>query len=286
MSAGEPSITQLARAKVNLTLHVVRAQKNRYHPLYSLVVFADIGDELSARRAKKFSLKIDGPFAAGLSNGSDNLVLKAARDNAQCNGIHIKAAYHLTKSLPIASGIGGGSADAAAAIRLLAIMNNQPPLSNDWQILEIGSDVPVCHLSKTSIMEGVGEELTPLPGLGRVAAILVNPGVAVSTGAIFSAFDKGGTSSEFALPSGSLLEMARAGRNDLQNIAVGIEPVIQTVLDEIEMQEHCQLVRMSGSGATCFGLFETYENAQNASAAIKRKYPDWWCAPTMLGDTP
>lgn len=286
MSAGEPSITQLARAKINLTLHVGLPKSSRLHMLHSLVVFADIGDELSARRADEFSLEIDGPFAAGLSNGNDNLVLYAAQDNALCNGIHIKAAYHLTKNLPIASGIGGGSADAGAAIRLLAILNNEPPLSNDWQVLEIGSDVPVCHLSKTCIMESVGEELTPLPGLGQVAAILVNPGVAVSTGAIFSAFDKCGASSEFALPTGSLLEMAQAGRNDLQNIAIGIEPVIQTVLDEIEAQKNCQLARMSGSGATCFGLFESLEDAQNASAILKNKHPDWWVVPTMLGDMP
>ncbi len=257
---------------------------SRLHVLHSLVVFADIGDELSARRANEFSLEIDGPFAKGLPSGNDNLLLYAARDNALCNAVMIKAAYHLTKNLPIASGIGGGSADAGAAIRLLAILNNEPPLSNDWQILEIGSDVPVCHLSKTCIMESVGEELTPLPGLGQVAAVLVNPGVAVSTGAIFKAFDMGGKTSEFTLPTGSLLEMAEAGRNDLQNIAIGIEPVIQTVLDEIEAQGDCQLARMSGSGATCFGLFETFKDAQNASAAIKNKYPDWWVVPTMLGD--
>ena len=182
--------------------------------------------------------------------------------------------------------LAGGSADAGAAIRLLTILNNEPPLSNDWQILEIGSDVPVCHLSKTCIMESVGEKLTPLPGLGQVAAILVNPGVAMSTGTIFKAFDTGGETSEFTLPSGSLLEMAKAGRNDLQDIAIGIEPVIQTVLDEIETQGGCQLARMSGSGATCFGLFETFKDAQNASAAIKNKYPDWWVVPTMLGDMP
>ena len=276
----------MARAKINLTLHVGRAPKIGKHPLHSLVVFADIGDELSARRANEFSLEIDGPFANGLSSGNDNLVLYAARDNALLNAIHIKAAYHLTKNLPIASGIGGGSADAAAAIRLLAILNNEPPLSNDWQVIEIGADVLVCFHSKTCIMEGIGERLTPLSGLGQVAALLVNPGVAVSTGAIFSAFDEGGTSSEFALPTGSLLDMAEAGRNDLQEIAIGVTPVIQTVLDEMSVQKNCQLARMSGSGATCFGLFETFEEAQKASATIKNKYPDWWCVPTMLGGAP
>ena len=282
MSASNQTLTTLARAKINLTLHVGAAQNDGYHPLHSLVLFADIGDELSASAAREFSLKIDGPFANGLSSGPDNFVLKSANKLAKTKSNLGKLAYKLTKNLPIASGIGGGSADAAAAVNLLLSENDE----TTNVLLEIGADVPVCYLSRTCIMEGIGEELTPLPGLGQVAAILVNPGVAVSTGAIFQSFDKGGTSSEFALPSGTLLEMARAGRNDLQDTAIGITPVIQTVLDEIEAQQNCQLARMSGSGATCFGLFETLEDAQNASAVIKSKYPDWWCVPTMLGDMP
>ena len=136
------------------------------------------------------------------------------------------------------------------------------------------------------MLEGIGEQLTLLPNLGQVAAILVNPNTPVSTAKIFAKFDQSGTSSKFKLKDGSLLEMAKSGRNDLQNIAIGIAPVIQAVLKKIMAQEHCQLARMSGSGATCFGLFDAIEQAQSAGIAIKTQHPDWWVVSTMLGDTP
>lgn len=277
--------TELARAKINLTLHVGAAQAGGYHPLHSLVVFADIGDELTAKLADTFSLNIDGPFKDGLSSGVDNLIIKTARDNALYNGIHIKLAYKLTKNLPISSGIGGGSADAGAAVRLLAILNNEPPLMNDYMLVESGADLPVCHLSQTCLMEGIGENLRPLPSLGQLPAILVNPGVGVSTGEIFKAFDSYGKSSGFQTTRGTLLEMAKSGTNDLQDIAIKIAPVIQTVIDKIEMQNGCELARMSGSGATCFGAFASVEDARNAVKSIKKQHPNWWCVQTMLGDS-
>ena len=204
--------TELARAKINLTLHVgqkgglgsgyppphTQLPAGKLHPVYSLVVFADIGDTLTAQLANEFSLEIDGPFKDGLSSDIDNLVMKTARDNALYNGIHIKLAYKLTKNLPISSGIGGGSADAGAAVRLLAVLNNEPPLMNDYMLVESGADVPVCHLSQTCLMEGIGENLTSLPSLGPLHAVLVNPGVGVSTAEIFKAFDTYGKSSDFS----------------------------------------------------------------------------------------
>ncbi|MBL4870662.1 MAG: 4-(cytidine 5'-diphospho)-2-C-methyl-D-erythritol kinase, partial [Robiginitomaculum sp.] len=153
-----PILTSLARAKINLTLHVGRVNSLGYHPLHSLVVFADIGDILSAKISDKFSLEINGPFAEALSQGNDNLVLKAAKSTALANKVQIKLAYILTKNLPVSSGIGGGSADAAAAVRLLGKFNGDGKNSLGTQLIEIGADVPVCFKSKTSILEGIGEE--------------------------------------------------------------------------------------------------------------------------------
>lgn len=284
MAVSHATYTDVARAKVNLTLHVGRANEDGYHPLQSLVVFADIGDKLCAKAGEDFSLDIDGPFASQLSV-HDNLVLKAARRI----GTSRRAAFHLVKNLPVASGLGGGSADAAAAIRIMGEIDGALSENLEAVLLETGADVPVCYLSRTCVMEGIGERLTPLGGLGRLNIVLVNPGVAVSTQKIFEMFDQMDDMERRGLVEpltlgDDLLEMAKAGRNDLQNIAIGIAPVIRTVLDEFETQFGCQLARMSGSGATCFGVFETPELALGAAATLKEKHPDWWCLSTVLGD--
>lgn len=301
MTATSPIFKNKARAKVNLTLHVGgrhsverpevvdQPSLGGLHFLNSLVVFADVGDDLTAILADKFSLEIDGPFSEGLSNAEDNLVLKAVRQASLFNGVSREAAYRLTKNLPVASGIGGGSADAAAAVRLLGLINGEIDDQMEYLLLETGADVPVCYLSKTCIMEGVGEQLTPLSGMGQLHAILINPGVAVSTKQIFEIFDANGVI-ENTLPKGhvagshSLLEMAKAGHNDLQAAAIALAPVIQTVLDEIDAQAGCQLARMSGSGATCFGIFSTGEGADLAAKTLKEKHPEWWCVSTTLGE--
>ena len=279
--------TTRARAKINLTLHVGAALENGYHPLHSLVVFADVGDDLSLQMSSIETgprLNISGPFAGDLPCGADNLILHAY-ENFRHNGDG-QPLFNLVKNLPIASGIGGGSADAAAAMRLL--QDALPVLAYGFiqTPTRLGADIPVCLLSQTCLMQGIGEKLIPLPTLGQMAAVLVNPGVPVSTATIFSAFDKAGTSSKFHLPSGSLLEVTQSGRNDLQEIAISIEPIIQTVLNSITAQEGCQVARMSGSGATCFGLFSDLKQAQTAAATLTAERPDWWCVPTMLGDTP
>ncbi len=282
----ETALFETARAKVNLTLHVGPIQDNGYHPLHSLVVFADFGDKVEAQTAEDFSLKLGGPFAKGTPGGDENLILKAVKTVAEHNDVQAKLAYRLTKNLPVASGIGGGSADAASALRLLAQAEHVSWSEHAESFLPLGADVPVCFLSRTCVMQGFGEEILPWPGLEQIPAILVNPGVSVSTAEIFERFDSVGVSSKFTLPAGSLLDMAKAGRNDLQGVAIRLQPVIETVLEEITKQKDCQLARMSGSGATCFGLFPSKTKANKAAQIISKAHPDWWCISTMLGDAP
>ena len=280
----ETALKETARAKVNLTLHVGPVQENGYHPLHSLVVFADIGDELDGQLAKEFSLKIKGPFANETPSGSENLIIKTASAIAKHNHAQAKLAYELNKKLPVSSGIGGGSADAAATLRLLSRAENVSWSGQAESFLPFGADVPVCYLSRTCVMEGIGEKILPWPGLGQISAILINPSVSVSTKEVFEKFDAVGVSSDFSLASGSLLDMAQSGRNDLQAIAIHMQPIIKTVLDEIDRQDGCQLARMSGSGATCFGLFTSQVKARHAVKTLSKAHPDWWCVQVMLGD--
>lgn len=266
----------LCRAKINLTLHVgAKIPSGRwsgYHPVESLVVFADMGDELCFQPAAATRLMIEGAFAAGLSASADNLILKAMRA-CQAEAQDIR----LTKNLPVASGMGGGSANAAAVLRKF-----DPDMKVD--AVSLGADVPVCRLSQTAMMQGIGERVDAIPGLGRVAALLVNPGVGVSTQAIFKQYDAVQRPAHPPSTSrtGSLLQRARAGQNDLQTIAISEAPVIADVLHAIQDREGCQLARMSGSGATCFGLFETMDAAQHAAMALDDR--GWWVKPCWLGD--
>lgn len=275
-------MSQKARAKINLTLHVGRVIKDPsdpfygYHPLDSLVVFADIADVLEMAPAKATALSISGPFGAGLTAEKDNLIfraLTAAKARPQD--------VHLIKNLPISAGIGGGSANAAAVLRMCGV--------DDLRIaIGLGADVPVCLRSETAHMTGIGEDVTPMPHLGQLHAVLINPGVAVSTGGIFKAFDAAPNIRETPRPmksSGDLLARALDGRNDLEPIAIAQAPVIGDVLRLLASQNGCQLARMSGSGATCFGLYESGTSALRAQAAIKAQAPNWWCEAITLGDT-
>ncbi len=276
--------SEIARAKINLTLHVGPVQDNGYHPLHSLVGFADFGDRVDAKTAGAFSLNVQGPFAGDTPGGDKNLIMEAVKLVAKHNKVQAKLAYSLTKNLPVTSGIGGGSADAAAALRILAQAEHVSWSEHAEGFLPLGADIPVCYLSRTCVMQGIGEQILPWPGLGQVAAVLVNPGVGLHTGEVFASFDTVGMSSKFTLPAGSLLDMARAGRNDLQGVAIRLQPVIETVLEEISHQTDCNLARMSGSGASCFGLFPSLEKAQRAAKDIQQNHPKWWCAPALLGD--
>ena len=282
----ETAWKETARAKVNLTLHVGPVHDDGYHPVHSLVVFADFGDILDGHVGEQFSLKMKGPFAKDTPKGDDNLILRTASVIAGNNAIETRLNYTLNKKLPIASGIGGGSADAAAGLRLLFRANHVNWTEHAESFVAFGADVPVCYLSCTCVMKGYGEQIMPWPGLGQIAAILVNPGVNLSTKDVFAKFDSVGVSSKFLQPAGSLLDMAKSGRNDLQAIAIYMAPEIETVLNEIRAQNECQLARMSGSGATCFGLFPSQASAKRAAKAISKRQADWWVAATMLGDAP
>ncbi|CAG4908670.1 unnamed protein product [Acidocella sp. C78] len=266
-----------ACAKVNLHLHVTGRRADGYHLLDSLVVFPPVGDELAIAPAAGLSLAVDGPFAAALSGEDDNLVLRAASRFAVHAGRAPEAAFRLTKSLPVASGIGGGSADAAAALRLLAARWNVP-IPPDLA-LGLGADVPVCLARRPARMSGIGEILAPAPALPPFGLLLVNPGIAVSTPAIFRA-RAGGFSPPAVLPARwptaarMATDLARLG-NDLQSAAITLAPVIAEVLAAIAVSDSCLLARMSGSGATCFGVFPDAEAARRAAVRLNRA--DWWC---------
>ena len=278
-----------ACAKINLFLHVGDKRNDGFHPLQSLAVFTDVGDVLTARDGAGLSLTLEGPFAAGLQSENDNLVLKAARALAAAAGRNPDAALTLTKNLPVASGIGGGSADAAAALRALREL---------WRLeiddarlgeiaLTLGSDIPVCLGDVPSFMAGRGEILTPVASMPRLALLLVNPGVAVPTRDVFAALDaRSGVDMKF--PPGRLRDCADvlrfldATHNDLEAPARGIAPVIGDALHGIAALPGALFARMSGSGATCFGLFPDDDSCARAAQLLKAKNPGWWIAPTFV----
>lgn len=267
-------LTRFAPAKVNLFLHVTGKREDGYHLLDSLAVFPAIGDQVSAEASEGLSLSISGRFGEVLRAEPDNLLLRAAKALRPNAG----AALHLTKNLPVASGIGGGSADAAAALHVLSeLWGEDAPLHEI--ALALGADVPVCLASRPMRMGGIGEILTPAPRLPRFGMVLVNPGVAVPTPAVFRA-RKSAFTPPMVLPDewADAEAMARSlaqSRNDLQAPAIGLEPVIGEVLESLAGLPGALLVRMSGSGATCFALFASPEEAAAATQGIQR--PGWWC---------
>lgn len=282
---------EIARAKINLTLHVgsvieASHRLSGYHPVNSLIVFADIGDTLSCEAANDLSLTISGPFSTGLETDHNNLILKAWQAVAKTTDIP-PLAFHLTKNLPVAAGIGGGSANAAATLRLLQNYTNLP--REHWHNIAtgLGADVPVCLHSKTSIVKGIGQVLTPIPGHGRLPAILVNPGISVSTRDVFTAFD---TEPHAVIPkvqSGTpLLNMFLSGLNDLQPYTIATHPQVQECLDALRNHAdiHPKYARMSGSGATCFAICDTIDIAKKAAADLSNAHPDWWSVATFLGE--
>lgn len=269
--------TALARAKVNLCLHVTGQRADGYHLLDSLVVFAETGDRIAVAPAADLSLTVTGPQGAGLGAGEDNLCLRAAR----AFGLPRGAAITLDKHLPVASGIGGGSADAAAVLQALARLWGVA-LPDAAAVLALGADVPVCLAGVPARMRGVGESVTPVSGLPAAWLVLVNPGVAVATPAVFRALSRRDNP---ALPevlpqqwptAADLAAFLRAQRNDLEPAAVTLAPVVGQVTAALAGQAGCLLARMSGSGATCFGLFAGAQQAEEAAEAIRRAQPGWW----------
>jgi 4-diphosphocytidyl-2-C-methyl-D-erythritol kinase len=273
-----------APAKINLFLHVGQKRPDGFHELESLVAFARTGDELCLAPADGISLEIDGPFAGGLSAGPDNLVLKAARALAAAGACAEGARIRLTKNLPVASGIGGGSSDAAAVLRGLNALweLNRPPEFLCEIGSAIGSDVPVCVEPVASWMAGRGEKVTALAGIPAVPMVLVNPGVPVPTGTVFRALnDRRGTglSPPPAMESiEALVSYLELTGNDLELPARAIAPAVGEALDALAAEDGVFFARMSGSGATCFALVETAEAAQTAAAALRAAHPSWWCA--------
>jgi 4-diphosphocytidyl-2-C-methyl-D-erythritol kinase len=289
-------LVESAPAKVNLSLRVLGRRADGYHDIESLVAFADVGDRLSLTPGDALTLTVAGPGAAQTGAEADNLVVKAASAlAARVPGLRA-GAFSLEKNLPVAAGLGGGSADAAAALRLLARANKLAP---DNPCLHdaacaTGADVPVCLDPRPRVMRGIGEMLSaPLP-LPRLHALLVNPGVAVPTKLVFSGWRPSANplralkrAADFAASPNiqneeQLVDWLASEANDLEAPAIALEPVIADVLASLRAAAGCRLARMSGSGATCFALFASAVDSASAGKNLRTKFPNWWISETVL----
>ena len=295
MSPGASApLVDSAPAKINLTLRVLGRRSDGYHEIESLVAFAEFGDSLSFSPGAGLTLEVNGPTAAKAGESGDNLVLKAAREiAARRKGLKL-GAFRLDKHLPVAAGLGGGSADAAAALRLIAQANGlaraDPQLYAAARAT--GADVPVCLDPRPRIMRGVGDVLSEPLSLPALPALLVNPGVAVATREVFA----GWALAPESLPAATnlaaiaklstrekLLRFLLAQSNDLQRSALALAPAIAEILSALAALPGCDLARMSGSGATCFGLFTTPSAAAEGGGVLSSAHPYWWVQATTLG---
>ncbi len=282
-----------APAKINLTLHVVGRRGDGYHDLASLVAFAGVGDMLTLAPGAPLALTVAGPTAEAAGATPDNLVLKAARAlGARVPGLKV-GAFTLWKRLPVGAGVGGGSSDAASALRLLAELNDVP--CSDPRVLEAagatGADVPVCVDGHARMMRGTGDQLGPPCRLPRLYAVLANPGVHLDTRSVFAAM---GLKPGFVSPLPAdpevesehgferVLTALGRGRNDMEEAACRLAPIVSDVLDILAAVPRCRLARMSGSGSTCFGLFGDWRDAIRAAATIRGRRPGWWVRATTL----
>ncbi len=284
---GEPLIEK-APAKVNLTLRVLGRREDGLHELESLVAFADLADTLELDPDVPLSLEVSGPFAKAAGPNGSNLVIKATGALAERFPKLRTGRFILRKDIPTAAGLGGGSSDAAAALRLLARVNDipldHPQLRNVAGL--VGADVPVCLDPKTRVMAGVGDVLYEPMKLAPLPALLVNPQIAVATGDVFAAFEPADGTRKYLLdpPDGfeQLVDFLSAYGNDLNRAAVACAPIIADVLVALRGLPGCRLARMSGSGATCFGLFKTEREAEAAAKKLSAVREDWWIHPTVL----
>ena len=278
-----------APAKINLFLHVGDKRADGYHELESLVAFADVGDDLNFENADTLSLTVEGPFGGQLVGEGDNLVLRAARGAAMLAGHDLPRRITLTKNLPVASGIGGGSADAAATLRafLLEWRQDEFKLSDFVELAKtLGADVPVCFFGHSAWMYGIGDGIERVD-LPELHAVLVNPGVSLATRDVFAklAARSGVDKLEWPESFGSaelVVDFLRAVGNDLEASAQSLAPVIGDALAALRATKGVQLARMSGSGATCFGLFADVASANAAAAKIASDHPAWWVKATIL----
>jgi len=288
-ATGAAPIEELAPAKVNLDLYVTGRRADGYHELDSLTAFAAFGDRLALREHDRLELEITGPFAAALAGEPDNLVLRAARRLAACAGRAAAVRIVLDKRIPVAAGLGGGSADAAATLRGLNRLWRLRLTDADLAILAagLGADVPVCLAGRPARMRGVGERVEPWDGLPPLPVLLVNPNAPLATAQVFAALRTIGSQAPRAWPPpcapDAFLAWLRVGANHLEAPARRILPQIGAVLAMLAAQEGCALARMSGSGATCFGLFATVGARDVAAAAIAAARPGWWLAPSTVG---
>lgn len=282
-------LIEKACAKVNLTLRVLGRREDGYHELESLVAFTELGDTLSLQPAADTELEITGPFAAACGPKADNLVLKAAAALREHAGTLKAGHFLLEKIIPVAAGIGGGSADAAAALRLLARANDfaldDPRLAA--AALAVGADVPVCLDPRARVMRGVGDLLSAPVDLPSLPALLVNPGVLLATRDVFAAFagSEGSKTALGTLPRERDLAidfLARYG-NDLTQGAIALAPVITEVLMALRALPGMRLARMSGSGPTCFALFRSLGEAQAEAQRLSVDRKDWWVQATTIG---
>jgi 4-diphosphocytidyl-2-C-methyl-D-erythritol kinase len=292
VGAASQDLAGFAPAKVNLTLHILGRRADGYHELESLVVFADAGDRLTFKPGAELALAVSGPTAQAAGASSDNLVLKAARALGQHVPNLRVGHFVLDKQLPVAAGLGGGSSDAAAALRLLAQANGLAP--DDARLYAAaratGADVSVCVDPRARMMRGVGEILLEPMALPELPAVLINPGVAVATKDVFAALAapalsgpaQGDDFFTIETDAASLIALLQARRNDLEIPAVRLQPVIADVLESLRASAGCLLARMSGSGATCFGLFGSVAAAESAAQTLKAAHPGWWIRATVF----
>lgn len=275
-------IRVFAPAKVNLFLHVGARRANGYHELQSLMAFADVGDELAIEPGAGLSLTVEGPFIDALASEKNNIVLKAALALAERAGVTPNAKITLTKSLPVASGLGGGSSDAAAALRGLCKLWRVTVTEADLQEIAVtlGADVPVCLKGRPCWVEGIGEKLSVVPIFPTLYVVLINPGVAVSTAQAYGAVqEKTGTATQHPSAfrdAAALIDFLRTTNNDLQKPAVKLAPVIDEVLAALHAEPSTLLARMSGSGATCLGIFASKDDARSIAEKMVAAHSDWW----------
>lgn len=280
MPLNPDGLVEFAPAKLNLFLHVGDKRADGFHALESLVVFADIGDQLRIEPADVFSLVLDGPFGSALLDEKHNLIARAAHLLAQQVGQVPNYKITLTKNLPVSSGIGGGSADAAATLRALATLWKVERQALYPLAEQLGSDIPACVTSQSLWMAGRGEILSDVATLPRAHLLLVNPGIAVPTGQIFSSLhQRSGVGQALPPPQGAslidLIDYLATTQNDLESPARALQPAIGDVLQTIA-QSGAALTRMSGSGATCFGLFADQASAETAARKIQAAKAQWW----------
>lgn len=284
-------LTETARAKVNLTLRVMGRRADGYHELQSLVAFADIGDEVTLRVGEPPEVTTGGPYAGAIDG--ENIAARALRAIAEAAPSVVLGSVRIEKRLPVAAGIGGGSADAAAVLRAVRRANPALASSLDWAALaaSLGADVPVCLASTAQFMWGIGRETASMPALPPLPAVLVNPGVPLATAAVFRALGAPPAPQQLAPPGvpdglsdlASVAAYVNAHGNDLEPAAIALCPSIGAVLAGLGATHGALLARMSGSGPTCFALFDTAQAAEAAARRIHAAEPGWWAVATTLG---